>query len=174
MEFLILLSIGIVALCVCVFLKLRKPIKPQEGDSKLSHYRYVRKNYIMTRAESELFHRLEHIAGAKYYIFPQIHLSSLLNHAVNGQDWRAALAKIQRKSVDFVLVNRETMMTSYAIELDDRTHDTSASRITRDKLVDEIFLDTGIPLVRLRNVQNMSDEDISGVLTSAMAREGNI
>ena len=174
MEYVVLIFICVVVLCVYALIKLKKPLNTQEGSSKLSPYRYTRKNYIMTRAESELFRRLENIAGTKYYVFPQIHLSSLLSHAVNGQDWRAALAKIQRKSVDFVLVNRETMITSYAIELDDRTHDTSASRIARDKLVDEIFLDAGIPLIRLRNIQDMSDEDIINVLTSATTSEGNI
>lgn len=166
MELAVLFLIGTIVLCVYVFLKFRKPVKIEEREQKLSSYRYTRKNYIMTRAEFDLFRRLEHIAGAKYYIFPQIHLSSLLNHAVNGQDWRAALAKIQRKSVDFVLVNRKTMMTSYAIELDDKTHDSSAPRITRDELVNEIFLDAGIPLVRLRNVHDMNDEDIVNILTN--------
>lgn len=156
----------ILAAAYIIFRLVRRPAIKKENP-KLSPYRYIRKNYVMTRAESDMFRRLEHIAGEKYYVFPQIHLSSLLNHAVNGQDWRAALAKIQRKSVDFVLVNRETMVTSYAIELDDKTHDSSASRIARDELVNEIFLDAGIPLVRLRNVRDMSDEGIVSALTNA-------
>ena len=166
MELTILFFIFVLLLGVYLLVKSRRRINIQEVKPKYSPYSYTRKNYIMTRAESDMFRRLERIAGAKYYVFPQIHLSSLLNHAINGQDWRAALAKIQRKSVDFVLVNRETMMTSYVIELDDKTHDTSAARIVRDNLVDEIFLDAGVPLVRLRNVHEMSDEDIIDTLPS--------
>lgn len=125
-----------------------------------SRYKYTRKKYIMTQAESHLFRRLESIAGSKYYIFPQIHLSSILDHQVYGQDWRAALARIQRKSVDFVLVNKQTLTTSYAIELDDKTHDATA-RITRDDFVDEIFSDANVTLVRFRNITRMSDQDIT-------------
>lgn len=135
---------------------------------KLSPYIYERKEYIMTSYERQLFKRLEAISNEKYYVFPQVHLSSLLKHDVNnGQDWRAALSKIQRKSVDFVLVDKETLETAYAIELDDRTHDMSTSRWERDELVNEILFDTGIPLVRLRNIRSLTDEEIKSKIISA-------
>ncbi len=133
----------------------------------VSLYKYERKNFIMTKAEAALFRRLERVVGSKYYIFPQIHLSSLLSHEVkNGQDWRAALSKIQRKSVDFVLVNKESLITSFAIELDDRTHDIS-TRVNRDDFVNEIFRSARIPLVRLRNPSAMTDTDIIKAFTAA-------
>ncbi len=97
-------------------------------------YHYARRNYIMTAAERELFRRLEVICGSRYYIFPQIHLSSLLNHTVYRQDWRAALSAIQRKSVDFVLADKTTLETKYAVELDDSTHDTPERQIRDDKV----------------------------------------
>lgn len=95
-------------------------------------------------------------------------MSSLLKHDVNnGQDWRAALSKIQRKSVDFVLVDKETLETKYAIELDDRTHDSSISRMERDELVNEILFNTGIPLARLRNISSLTDEEMKSKIISA-------
>jgi hypothetical protein len=142
---------------------------------KLSPYNYKRKEYIMTMPEAKLFRRLESIASDKYYIFPQVHLSSLLNHEVkNGQNWRAALAKIQRKSVDFVLVDRDTLQTAYAVELDDRSHDISDLRRERDDLVNEIFFDSGVALVRLRNLESMSDEQIISKLVAAKQKFHNI
>lgn len=125
----------------------------------------------MTSYEGQLFKRLEAISNEKYYVFPQVHLSSLLKHDVNnGQDWRAALSKIQRKSVDFVLVDKVTLETAYAIELDDRTHDASRLRRERDELVNEIFFDTGIPLVRLRDIRSLTNEQIISKIIAAKQR----
>lgn len=127
---------------------------------RLSDYRYTRKRHMMTAAEADLFRRLERIAGAKYYIFPQVHLSSLLEHTTTRQNWKAALSKIQRKSVDYVLVEKSSLESRYAIELDDSSHDNHV-RAQRDSLVAEIFADAGIPLVRLRNIGAMTDDDVS-------------
>lgn len=140
-----------------------------QPEPKLSNYQYDRKKYIMTYSESELFRRLDTIFGMKYHVFPQVHLSSLLNHEVrNGQDWRAALSKIQRKSVDFVLVDKNTLVTACAIELDDRSHDIEWSRVNRDELVNEIFEDSGVPLVRFRFVKSLSDEDIRNKIVACI------
>lgn len=122
-------------------------------------YRYRSKKYIMTAAEASFFKRLERLFGEKYYIFPQIHLSSLLDHRIKGQNWRGALSTIQRKSVDYALVDRETLVTRCAVELDDGTHDARA-RIERDMLVEGIFYRADVPLVRVRGVNGMSDEQL--------------
>lgn len=141
----------------------------KEIEKSKPDYRYRKKPYIMTRAESELFRRLEKIAGEKYYVFPQAHLSSLLDHAVKGQDWRAALSKIQRKSVDFALVDKQTLVTTYAIELDDRTHDSVHGRIDRDIFVNGTFESAGLPLVRIRDVGAMTDNEIIEAIKAAAA-----
>lgn len=109
-------------------------------------YMYTRKKYVMTYVESELFRRLDRLFGSKYFVFPQVHISSLLNHKLKGQNWRGVLSKIQRKSVDFALVGKETLETRCAVELDDATHD-SQNRMERDSLVDEAFSRAGMPLV---------------------------
>lgn len=132
---------------------------PARYRASPSSYRYFSKRYIMTKPEAYFFRRLERIAGAKYYVFPQISIASLLDHKEVGQDWRAALSKIQRKSVDFVLVHKETLVTVYAIELDDRSHD-NPNRIRRDDFVNQIFREAGLRLVRFRDTRNMSELDI--------------
>lgn len=129
-------------------------------------YKYRSKNYIMTSYEGECFRRLERIAGSKYYIFPQVQLSSLLDHRAQGQNWRIALSKIQRKSIDFVLVNRETLKTAYAIELDDRTHD-KLDRIERDAFVNAVLNESGMPIVRLRNIKSMEDNEIAELIKAS-------
>ena len=56
-------------------------------------------------------------------MFPQVHLSALLDHKVKGQDWRIAFRHINGKSVDYVLCDKATLQPVYAIELDDYTHE---------------------------------------------------
>ena len=108
-----------------------------------------------------MFQALNERVGHKYYVFPQIHLDDLLDHKIKGQDWRAALSYIQRKSVVFVLVDKQTLITEIAIELDDPTHD-SPKRGTRDDLVNAIFEKTGVKLVRGRSFDEILNQIDSG------------
>jgi len=142
------------------------------GQGKESaQYIYTRKDYIMTSTEANFFKRLERIAGDRYYIFPQIHLSSLLNNRVGRQSWRGALSHIQRKSVDYALVDRQTMKTAYAIELDDASH-SHPNRVERDEVVNEIFKLAKLPLVRFSNIETLSDTDIEDAFIHAKAATG--
>lgn len=101
-------------------------------------YRYSRKENLITSAEKELFLLLNEVYGRQYYIFPQVHLSTLLNHTIYGQNWKGALAHIDRKSVDFVVCDKNTFKPLLAIELDDNTHSQS-DRWERDCTVEQIF-----------------------------------
>ncbi|MEO6761578.1 MAG: DUF2726 domain-containing protein [Candidatus Saccharimonadales bacterium] len=122
-------------------------------------YFYSRKRTIMTDTETNFYHRLEVIAGDKYYIFPQIHLSALLENRTRGRYWKAAFQRANRRSVDYVLCNKQTMSPVYAVELDDSTHDTY-NRHIRDAMVEKMLSDVGLPLVRFRNIRNISNEQI--------------
>lgn len=140
-----------------------------DAEYHKEHYEFTRRDYIMTRVEGELFRRLENMVGDRYYIFPQVHLSSLLDHKVNGQNWKGALSTIQRKSVDFVLVDRVSLRTMYVVELDDTSHD-QPDRQQRDGLVEKLLLEADTPLVRLRNLDTLSDEDIDRAFREAHER----
>lgn len=119
----------------------------------------------MTRTEAEFFHKLERAVSERYYVFPQIHLSAILDHKIKGQDWKYAFRHINGKSVDFVLCDRETLQPFYAIELDDSTHN-AADREKRDAEVERIFKVSSLPLVRFAN-KDVSEQDIVKALVSA-------
>lgn len=120
----------------------------------------------MTDAEKQFYHRLIAVCQEKYYIFPQIHLSALLYNQTKNRYRKVAFQRINRTSVDFVLAQKDTLQTVYAIELDDITHD-SAIRQARDKGVNEMLSQANITLVRFRNVTNISDEEIINTLADA-------
>ena len=158
------LAIAVLVIIVGIFLMTKR--KDAEEIHERRIYAYLRRDYIMSEAESHLFRRLEQIAQDRYYIFPQVHLSSLLDNTVKGQNWKGALSAIQRKSVDFALVDKATLVTRYAVELDDSTHD-KPDRQIRDSKVEQYLNSVGIPLVRLRNVQSMTDGDIDAEFIKA-------
>lgn len=119
----------------------------------------------MTRTESEFFFKLDRIVSNRYYVFPQVHLSSILDHHVKGQEWKYAFSHINGKSVDYVLCDKETLQPTYAIELDDYTHD-KADRRERDIEVERIFEQAQLPLIRIKD-KNISDNEIIQALTNA-------
>lgn len=132
-------------------------LRPQAAVKK---FFYSRKDGIMTQAEAKFFHRMQVVAGDRYYIFPQIHLSALLKNETKGRYWKAAFQRINRTSVDYVLVHKDSLQVAYAVELDDWSHN-SAKRRSRDTGVGQMLSEVDIPLVRFRDVSTMSDEDIA-------------
>jgi len=112
----------------------------------------------MSRTETEFFVKLERTVSERYYVFPQVHLSALLSPQAQGKDWLYAFRHINGKSVDYVLCDKQTLRPTYAIELDDYTHD-KADRRKRDAEVERIFEEAELPLVRFRN-KNVSGAEI--------------
>ncbi len=121
--------------------------KNSQHDAR--HYVYRRKRFVMTKNENEFFHALQTAIGTSYVIIPQAHFDLFLDHKVEGQNWKAALSKIHRKSVDFLICNREYYSPLVAIELDDASHE-SAKRVERDGFESEICKEAEMPLVRFK------------------------
>lgn len=120
-------------------------------------YKYTAKTLIMSKSEADFFRKLSFVAQDRYYVFPQIHLSAILDHRVKGQDWKIAFRHINGKSVDYVLCDKETLRPAYAVELDDATHQ-QRDRIERDREVERIFEQAGIPLVRFSSKDTSESE----------------
>jgi hypothetical protein len=153
--------IVIVALVLFVFFILSKLSKSSSQTRKVlknNAYSYTAKDLPMSRTEAEFFTKLEHAVSERYYVFPQVHLSSLLSPQAQSKDWLYAFRHINGKSVDYVLCDKQTLRPTYAIELDDYTHD-KADRRKRDAEVERIFYEAELPLVRFRN-KNISEAEI--------------
>lgn len=84
---------------------------------------------------------------------------------MKGQEWKYAFSHINGKSVDYVLCNRTSLEPTYAIELDDDTHD-KPNRRERDTEVERIFEAANLPLVRFKN-KDVSEGDIIQALANA-------
>jgi very-short-patch-repair endonuclease len=85
------------------------------------------------------------------------------------KDYMHHFNRIRQKSVDFVLVDKSSMTTTLAIELDDRSHN-YPDRIRRDEMVNQAFRAAGLPLLRITNqrtydestVQHTIEENVHG------------
>lgn len=165
------MEISLTALFVIVIILLAVIVGTSSSKRKVYKngvYKYTPKDSLMTRSEGEFYWKLYRIVEDRYFLFPQVHLSSLLDHRVKGQDWKHAFRHINGKSVDYVLCSKVTLQPMYAIELDDDSHN-RPDRIKRDIEVERVFDEANIPLVRLRNYKSLTERDIADSLAKARA-----
>jgi hypothetical protein len=127
------------------------------SSKKVYHYRA--KSSLMTNAENEFFNMLMDAIGARYFVFPQVHLSAILDHNVKGQNWKAAFRSINGKSVDYVICDKTSRKPLIAIELDDYTHN-AEDRKQRDIEVERILGEARIHLLRFTNYKTISRDEI--------------
>jgi very-short-patch-repair endonuclease len=151
-----------IAFCAIGYVIYTKPFnKINSTEIKKALYSYQAKQYFMTKSENDFFHMLNNVAGDRYFIFPQVHLSAILDEKIkNGQNWNAAFKHINGKSVDYILCDKQTSKPIYAVELDDYTHNYS-NRQERDQEVERMFQSAGIPLVRFNDYKTLNQEDIA-------------
>ena len=137
-----------------------KGLSEREEEKEQPKYQYKKRNYFLTRAEHECFNSIVEAAGTDYYVFAQVHLPTLLDNKVVGQNWRGAFRHISEKSVDFVVCDRKYLSPKLAVELDDKTHE-RADRQERDKEVERILQDAGVPLLRLENHGSFNSNELA-------------
>lgn len=137
-------------------------------------YSYGRKDFLMTKAENDFFVVLKESLQDRYQIFPQVHLSAVLDETkVKGQNWKAAFIHINGKSVDFVVCDRANARPLLAIELDDFSHD-AEDRRSRDVEVERIFENANMPLLRFRDYKTMSREAIATLIENALRNTNQV
>lgn len=142
--------------------------KFEGGEDEKRKYHYKKRSFFMTKPEHELFDVLMSAVGDSYLIFAQVHLPTLLDNKVVGQNWRGAFRHISEKSVDFVLCDKAYISPKLAIELDDKSHE-RPDRIERDEEVERILGEAGIPLLRLENHGRFNQEEIKDRIRKMIA-----
>ncbi|NMC36289.1 DUF2726 domain-containing protein [Candidatus Beckwithbacteria bacterium] len=151
----ILLIVGFV---IKLFLRLVFQKFPRTSKS-IHTYLYKTRSFFLTKPEHELFDILVKNFGDTYYIFPQVHLSSIFNHKIKGQNWQSALNHIDRKSIDFLFCDKAYIKPILAIELDDSSHQRE-DRIIRDSEVEQNFENANLPLLRFNSQERFHNEEM--------------
>lgn len=83
--------------------------------------------------------------------------------------WNAALARINQKSVDYVLCDKLTGEVLLVIELDDITHDT-VIRKQRDSDVNAMLREAGVLFLRFRNISNLTQDILRSQIYEVLLR----
>lgn len=124
----------------------------------------VRGRPLMTKAKAALYNLMRLAVQEQYLVFAQVPVWCLVD--VKAQDHRARrefLNKISFNRVDFVLVHPGTLAVAKVVELDDQSQ-TSNQRQVRDRLIDAVFNEAGIGLVRLKAQQSYSVPALAALL----------
>jgi hypothetical protein len=85
-------------------------------------YLYKRKQSVLTLIERRLYDALTIAIGRRCHFLAQVHLASIVDGTIVGQNWRGAFRHIDEKSVDFLLCDLRRTSPMLAIELDDASH----------------------------------------------------
>lgn len=151
---------------IIIFIVVAAVLSGKKGEQK-KRLPYTQKDYLLTKAEAEFFKVLEKATENKYYIFPQINLSNLLYVKTKQKEYYKYRNKIDRKSVDFVLAEKENLKPLLAIELDDSSH-SYGKRKERDTFVEKAFKDAKLTLIRINYKRCYNIQEISDVINNAI------
>jgi len=121
---------------------------------------YEKKPYLFdANSEFSLYKVLVELYGDKYYIFPQINYSHLIQpKKSNFEEERRYRSKIDRKSADFVFCDKDKIIPQLIIELDGYVHNFK-SKQARDQFIDEITEIADLPILHLK-ASNLDKEFI--------------
>lgn len=133
----------------------------EEKGQSFDPSNYETRPTMMNPSERLFFETLRRAIGDKFDIYPQVNLDKIFKtkyqnnkYSFNGAKWA-----IDRRSVDYLLVKRDTQSPKVAIELDGSSHERQ-DRIERDEKVASIFEYNGIPLVRFNTSDNFSADEL--------------
>lgn len=122
------------------------PVPPSPSSSCLP---YVRKQYLLTRAERAFFDVLQTAVPPGWHVFPQVRLANLVLIERGTRGRQSHFNRIQAKCVDFVLCDAQSLSPQLVIELDDSSHD-KPDRQERDTFVDAVLASAGLPILHVR------------------------
>ena len=159
----------IVFIVIIFFVIAAKYFSSSEKESKLP---YLKKKYFLTITERKFFEILREALANKYYVFPQINLNNLISVKKGEKDRIKYFNKINRKSIDFVIVEKNYLSPLLAIELDDSSHNLE-KRMKRDDFVEKALKDAEIPLLRLKAKQSYNISEIITFINNAILLKEN-
>lgn len=124
---------------------------------------YIKKDYLMTKAEMSFFRVLESVIESEYYIVPQLTISKIVLTTAKGKNYYSYLSKINKKTVDFVLFDKKSFSPVMVIELDDNSH-LEERRKQRDLFVDNVMKEIGLEIIHIKAAYNYNLEEVRDLI----------
>lgn len=121
-----------------------------EHTSNEIRYPYRLRNHFLSPAELKFYLILRQIVHNRAYLGTKVNLNDIFYvKSSNQSDFRTYTNKIDRKHVDFILCDWNTMQPFLGIELDDSSH-LRPDRQERDEFVDRVFRVSGLPILHIK------------------------
>ena len=145
----------------------------RHGNSELSRitlpsecFPYHLRDDFLSAAEHSFYHVLRQAMPEEVTVCPKVSLGDLFFVASqDSAEYRAYMNKIDRKHVDFLLCDANTMRPAAGIELDDKSH-TNGNRRARDEFVEEVFSTAGLPLIRIQARHTYVVSEVAALIQS--------
>lgn len=146
------LLLGVLAVILLISLpplfRRRREAKEEEDgyDLGLRTLPYEINRNFLTPAERRFYRYLDSYIGGRLALFAKVSLRDVFQVSRSaGQETLSYFNRINRKHVDFLLCDPKSFVPLCGIELDDSSHQ-RAERRERDKLVDRVYENAGLPL----------------------------
>ncbi len=128
-------------------------VLPEKLDfGRKKEYVYRLKEEMFSRAEIRCYEVLDEVFSKKFYVAPKVYLGTIIDGEIKGQNWEGAKRAIADLKVDFMLIQKKTMMPVCAVQLDDR--------IEGNFEAEKVLEDVGFPLVKLKRPEEMSKKEV--------------
>lgn len=124
---------------------------------------YQKKKYFLTPTERKFFEILLQIINNQYFIFPQVHIASIVEVKKGQQNYISYFNKIIRKSFDFVIFDKQNLNVLLVIELDDKTHE-RPDRMDRDANVNKIAEQAKLKILHIKPQDNYNIFELTKII----------
>lgn len=121
---------------------------------------YILKEGCLTNAELHFYTFLRGQLKESLHICPKVGLKDIFCIPNNHPEYMHHFGRIAQKHVDFLICDANTMTPIFAIELDDSSHQTYKVQ-KRDELVNDIYNDAGLLLIRIRVKYQYTRQDLA-------------
>lgn len=108
---------------------------------------YRQRDDFLSKAEMSFYRVLVTVVDRTYTICMKVRLADIVFVSVK-EGWQSHQNRIDRKHIDFLLCDKESMRPVLGIELDDKSH-SRQDRQDRDEFVNDVFEAAGLPLLRV-------------------------
>jgi hypothetical protein len=128
----------------------------------------VRKS-LLTENEKKFYRVLKMVVGERLEVFSKVRLSDVF-WINRGSGYQGALNRINPRHLDFLLCEKINLRPVLGIELDDASHSRS-DRAARDDFVNELFEETGLPLLRVQSKGDYCAEELRDMIVREARRK---
>lgn len=117
---------------------------------------------LLTNNERNFYETIRLIAEKlNMNVLSKVRLADIVNVNRNIQsktfEWWGYFKQISQKHIDFALADKGSLEIKLVIEVDDSSHK-RADRIERDRFVDQVLSDVGIPILHIEDVIGLEDK----------------